>query len=376
MPAVETRYSTYADGDMSPEGLVRSRDHRAFAGFSMGGVNTWHAFQYCLPYFRWFNPMSGGVTAKIATYIGKLPPLRLLRSCGPLRTEACRARSLSFMYPSVNLMGIGQYNVQIHVLLTIAFSWTSERFANMSGKRLLVVLSCVCALAMSLVGCGQSAEQQAAASKAAFAGTWDLHSMETDGQETSAEQIDTLRSLGLEVLLDLSDDNVATLSMFGELEEGTWEPKTSTTADITLREQTFEMKIAEDQLVWERDDTKLVFTKGEKRDLAAEAAANAEESEEGATTEETSGEAGTTEGTEATSEAAATETAESAETTETASSEAATDESAAASEETATEATAEASSSSSVAEESASSSVETTADESSASASSSSSAAE
>ncbi|MBQ9002407.1 MAG: hypothetical protein IJ087_11185, partial [Eggerthellaceae bacterium] len=60
IPAVESRYSTHAGGDVTPEGLRASRDHRAFAGFSMGGVNTWHAFQYCLPYFRWFNPMSGG----------------------------------------------------------------------------------------------------------------------------------------------------------------------------------------------------------------------------------------------------------------------------------------------------------------------------
>lgn len=59
IPAVESKYSTYAD-DVTPDGLKRSRDHRTFGGFSMGGVNTWHTFQYCLPYFRNFIPMSGG----------------------------------------------------------------------------------------------------------------------------------------------------------------------------------------------------------------------------------------------------------------------------------------------------------------------------
>ena len=60
IPAVESRYSSYAQ-DTTPEGLRASRDHRAFGGFSMGGVNTWRTFQYCLGYFHDFVPMSGGV---------------------------------------------------------------------------------------------------------------------------------------------------------------------------------------------------------------------------------------------------------------------------------------------------------------------------
>lgn len=58
IPAVEGKYSTYAE-DTSPEALSASRDHRGFGGFSMGSVATWHTFQYCLDYFRYFMPMSG-----------------------------------------------------------------------------------------------------------------------------------------------------------------------------------------------------------------------------------------------------------------------------------------------------------------------------
>lgn len=61
IPAVEGTYSTYAD-DTSPEGLAASRDHRAFYGFSMGSVTTWHTFEYCLDYFRYFMPSSGSLT--------------------------------------------------------------------------------------------------------------------------------------------------------------------------------------------------------------------------------------------------------------------------------------------------------------------------
>lgn len=59
IPAAESKYSTYAQST-DPAGLAASRDHRAFGGFSMGSMNTWHTFQYCLDYFRYFAPSSGG----------------------------------------------------------------------------------------------------------------------------------------------------------------------------------------------------------------------------------------------------------------------------------------------------------------------------
>lgn len=61
VPAVESKYSTYAK-DTTPQGLKESRDHRGFGGFSMGSVNTWNTFRYCLDYFRYFMPMSGSYT--------------------------------------------------------------------------------------------------------------------------------------------------------------------------------------------------------------------------------------------------------------------------------------------------------------------------
>ena len=61
IPAVEGKYRTFAEGT-APEELMASRDHRGFGGFSMGSVTTWHTFQYCLDYFRYFMPMSGNLT--------------------------------------------------------------------------------------------------------------------------------------------------------------------------------------------------------------------------------------------------------------------------------------------------------------------------
>ncbi len=61
MPAVEGKYSTYAEGT-DKEALMASRNHRGFGGFSMGSVATWRTFQNCLDYFSYFLPMSCGTT--------------------------------------------------------------------------------------------------------------------------------------------------------------------------------------------------------------------------------------------------------------------------------------------------------------------------
>lgn len=59
MPAVESRYATYAQS-CDPEGFSASRDHRAFAGLSRGAVTTYHsAFCGSLDYFSWFGTFSG-----------------------------------------------------------------------------------------------------------------------------------------------------------------------------------------------------------------------------------------------------------------------------------------------------------------------------
>ncbi len=57
LPAVERRYRTYV-GSGSEEELIASRDHRAIAGFSLGGVTTWYVFLQQMRMFKWFLPIS------------------------------------------------------------------------------------------------------------------------------------------------------------------------------------------------------------------------------------------------------------------------------------------------------------------------------
>lgn len=58
IPAVESRYSTYAQST-DRDGIIASRDHRAFGGFSLGAITTWYIFEHSFPLQRYFLPMSG-----------------------------------------------------------------------------------------------------------------------------------------------------------------------------------------------------------------------------------------------------------------------------------------------------------------------------
>jgi enterochelin esterase-like enzyme len=60
IPAVEKHYSTYANGDVTEENLVKTRDHRAFAGLSLGSMTTYRAALYNnFDLFAWYGPFSG-----------------------------------------------------------------------------------------------------------------------------------------------------------------------------------------------------------------------------------------------------------------------------------------------------------------------------
>ncbi len=60
IPLIETKYSTYAKGDISEESLKASRDHRAFAGFSMGSITTECVMQRCLDIISYYGNYSAG----------------------------------------------------------------------------------------------------------------------------------------------------------------------------------------------------------------------------------------------------------------------------------------------------------------------------
>ena len=60
IPAIESKYSTYATADVSEENLIKTRNHRAFAGLSLGSMTTYRAaFYNNYDLFSWYGPFSG-----------------------------------------------------------------------------------------------------------------------------------------------------------------------------------------------------------------------------------------------------------------------------------------------------------------------------
>lgn len=60
IPLVESTYSTYAGGDVSEENLVATRDHRAYAGLSMGSMTSVHSvLEGCTDIISYVGSYSG-----------------------------------------------------------------------------------------------------------------------------------------------------------------------------------------------------------------------------------------------------------------------------------------------------------------------------
>lgn len=62
IPAVESKYNTYTER-FDEAGLIASRSHRGFSGYSRGACCTWYMFHSALPYFKWWSPMSATCVA-------------------------------------------------------------------------------------------------------------------------------------------------------------------------------------------------------------------------------------------------------------------------------------------------------------------------
>ncbi len=62
IPVVEAKYNTYTES-FDEAGIIASREHRGFSGYSRGSCCTWYMFHSALPYFKWWSPMSASCVA-------------------------------------------------------------------------------------------------------------------------------------------------------------------------------------------------------------------------------------------------------------------------------------------------------------------------
>lgn len=163
-------------------------------------------------------------------------------------------------------------------------------------------LACALALCLALAGCGSGGGStnttNANATTATvsdeaqqFVGYWQVESVSADGEEISADDINTLRSLGgtgSDFILYLAEDGTGTYDAFGEVDDLTWDADKATVT-TSSDNVTMGISIEDGKLVLTEDSTSsATFTKGEESladTLAADKKAS-EESDSGAAIEE------------------------------------------------------------------------------------------
>lgn len=122
-------------------------------------------------------------------------------------------------------------------------------------KRIMVALATAMALCLALAGCGGGADPAKN-----FIGTWEISSIETDGEVMGDDVIALMRSFGANCLLKLEENGTASFDMWGEIEAGTWEAKDASTATLKSADgETIEMKLADKELSLTQSGDKLVF---------------------------------------------------------------------------------------------------------------------
>lgn len=139
---------------------------------------------------------------------------------------------------------------------------TMETTKTMKRKSLLAILVCCFALcvAMALAGCGDS---KADYSKN-FTGDWEISSMVDAEEDIDADTLDFMKAMGLNCTLTLKEDKAASIDLFGEVSEGTWEPKSASECSVTLEGNSMNGKLDGEKLTFTDDAPTLVFVKAAK----------------------------------------------------------------------------------------------------------------
>ena len=91
-------------------------------------------------------------------------------------------------------------------------------------------------------------------------GYWELVSGKADGTELTEDDIQMMNDWGMKVVLYLGEDGKATLDLFGEVQDSTWDIEKCT---LGYDGETGTLELADDKLTFAAEETSLVFKKGD-----------------------------------------------------------------------------------------------------------------
>ena len=143
-------------------------------------------------------------------------------------------------------------------------------------KKALAALACSIVMCLMVAGCGNNE-----AYKADFIGTWEITDMSVEGEQTSDVDLELMKEFGLTVYLELDEDGKASLELFGEASDGTWEATGQKQGKLTFNDSSATIAIDDDGLlVMSEEEDELKFKKidpSEKEAASAEVATDGED---------------------------------------------------------------------------------------------------
>ena len=122
-------------------------------------------------------------------------------------------------------------------------------------RKKLVSLLLVALMVFTLVACSSSGGGSGAANKPSPVGKYVLTGMEENGEATSQEDLDLLKSLGLTVTMEIKEDGTGSMDLFGEALEFTWDAD-----NIILEGEKQAYTFDGSKFTIENDGTKMEFT--------------------------------------------------------------------------------------------------------------------
>lgn len=130
-------------------------------------------------------------------------------------------------------------------------------------RRMAAMAACVLTACL-VAGCGAKQDL-----RKPFVGTWELSSMTMDGELTEGEDLDLLKSFGLNIYVVLNEDGTGEMDLYGDVTEGTWEATAENKATLTFEDTTDEVTLADGVMTMEDEGDVLQFVQIDPADRVA-----------------------------------------------------------------------------------------------------------
>ncbi len=127
------------------------------------------------------------------------------------------------------------------------------------GKIIALILCILitCGMLTACSGTGGSASKGAK-----MVGYWEVTEGSAEGEELTADDIKTLKEMGLPFILHLSEDGKATFDIFGDITDLTWDVENAT---LTIDGISGTLELSDDTLTYsDESNNKFVFKKGDE----------------------------------------------------------------------------------------------------------------